>query len=397
MQKLVLYGHGGSNNHGCEAIVRSTIEILNRQTFKKYGFILSTIQYDADKEFQVPVDEYIINEYEFKPRICKRIINKILAKAFNYNDYLLKINYRGLLKFIKGNKDDCLYVSVGGDNYCCTNPHWLYILNDAIDNDKSKRILWGCSVEPESIDERMAKDLKGYKLIVTRESISYEALINRGVSQNTVLYPDPAFTLNGEFPNALSSDFYKNVVGINISPVVKSLGADGNIVVQSYITLISYILENTEYNILLVPHVNIEGNSDYKLQKTIFSKVKNERVLLIGDTHNANELKGIISKCRMFVGARTHASIAAYSTCVPTLVIGYSVKAKGIATDIFGTYENYVLPVQSLQHVDDLTNAFMWLSEHEDNIRTHLQNFIPGYIEKAWQAGKEVSKLLEMN
>ena len=50
----------------------------------------------------------------------------------------------------------------------------------------------------------------------------------------------------------------------------------------------------------------------------------------------------------MFIGARTHATIAAYSSCVPTLVVGYSIKARGIAKDLFGTDEGYVLPVQAL-------------------------------------------------
>lgn len=70
------------------------------------------------------------------------------------------------------------------------------------------------------------------------------------------------------------------------------------------------------------------------------------------------ELKGFISRCRLFVGARTHATIAAYSTCVPTLVAGYSVKARGIAKDLFGSEENYVLPVQSLKNKDDLVKGF---------------------------------------
>lgn len=30
MDSIVLYGHSGSANHGCEAIVRSTAAILNR-------------------------------------------------------------------------------------------------------------------------------------------------------------------------------------------------------------------------------------------------------------------------------------------------------------------------------------------------------------------------------
>jgi colanic acid/amylovoran biosynthesis protein len=41
-----------------------------------------------------------------------------------------------------------------------------------------------------------------------------------------------------------------------------------------------------------------------------------------------------------------------------------------------------------------LIRAFQWLCDHENEIRTHLQNFMPSYIEKAWQAGEEVRKLI---
>ena len=94
------------------------------------------------------------------------------------------------------------------------------------------------------------------------------------------------------------------------------------------------------------------------------------------------------------VVARTHASIAAYSTCVPTLVVGYSVKAKGIAKDIFGTYDNYVIPVQSLQNKEDLTTSFKWLQENETSIKNHLNNFIPEYCERALLTKDELKKLV---
>ena len=56
---------------------------------------------------------------------------------------------------------------------------------------------------------------------------------------------------------------------------------------------------------------------------------------------------------------------AAYSSGVPTLVVGYSVKARGIARDLFGTEDDYVLPVQSLKTPDDLTAAFDWIAARD--------------------------------
>ena len=108
---------------------------------------------------------------------------------------------------------------------------------------------------------------------------------------------------------------------------------------------------------------------------------------------NAEELKGYIARCRFLIAARTHASIAAYSNCVPTLVIGYSVKAKGIAKDLFGTYENYVLPSQTLKTDTDLIDAFEWLKDNEDSIRTHLNAFMPDYCKKAYRIKDELERI----
>ena len=90
---------------------------------------------------------------------------------------------------------------------------------------------------------------------------------------------------------------------------------------------------------------------DLKTLEVLYAYFKdNERVMLItNEGYNAAELKFIISKCVFFIGARTHSTIAAYSSQVPTLVLGYSVKSIGIATDIFGTEEGYVVEAKDLE------------------------------------------------
>jgi len=133
---------------------------------------------------------------------------------------------------------------------------------------------------------------------------------------------------------------------------------------------------------------------DRKPIKKLYDKFKDTgRIVLIEDC-DSTTLKGYISKCNMFIGARTHATIAAYSTCVPTLVVGYSVKAKGIAKDLFGTYENYVIPVQTLENKEDLINAFKWLNNNKEEIKKHLTDVMPEYIKRAIRAGEEISRLI---
>jgi polysaccharide pyruvyl transferase WcaK-like protein len=82
------------------------------------------------------------------------------------------------------------------------------------------------------------------------------------------------------------------------------------------------------------------------------------------------------------VTARTHASIAAYSTCVPTLVVGYSVKARGIARDLFCNEADYVIDISTLKSDTDLRDGFRVIMEREGEIKDMLVGEMPSYIDK---------------
>ena len=386
----------GSGNRGCEAIVKTSINILRNSNIKN-KIMLSTLDKQADKKAGLTPNSYISNRF-LKPKSIESYYSIFCAKLLNRPDVASKIMYKNLLKHINNKRDYILFFSIGGDNYSCENPAWLYVINREIDKNKGRRILWGCSVNPETINDKMERDLRKYCLITSRESITYEALLDRKIDNKNCrlkLYPDPAFLLNVKHLK-IDEHFFDNVVGINMSPVLEVFGSKDNITNKNYYKIINYLLKNTDTNIALIPHVTIKGNSDYDVMLPLYNEFKvTGRIRIIDNTYTALEYKGIISHCRMFIGARTHATIAAYSTCVPTLAVGYSVKARGIARDIFGTEKNYVIPVQSLEHEDGLVNAFKYIQENEENIRKHLKDFMPSYIEKAWQAGEEVKKLLE--
>ena len=93
-------------------------------------------------------------------------------------------------------KDNDVYISVGGDNYCYGDSHISIAMNRELRTLGKKTVLWGCSVGEEDLTADKIQDLKGFDLIVTRETFTYNALIKNGVDKNTVLYPDSAFTLD---------------------------------------------------------------------------------------------------------------------------------------------------------------------------------------------------------
>ena len=158
--------------------------------------------------------------------------------------------------------------------------------------------------------------------------------------------------------------------------------------------MIQYILSETDAAIALIPHVVWASNDDRAVLRQLYDDFNHAPRLVPVEDHTAPELKYIISRCSFFVGARTHATIAAYSSCVPTLVVGYSVKARGIARDLFGTEKGYVLPVQQLRESDELTRAFIGLYEKREALQAHLEETLPGYIARADNARKALEELI---
>lgn len=377
-----LYYHCGSANHGCEAIVRSTAKMLNTQ------LTLWSTAPDADIAYGV---NGIVNVAEDtkRPPTGARLFEFKVHHKLTGSDYLYtKFEHEDFFSSIRPG-DICF--SIGGDNYCYAGKDILGYYNQIIHEKGGKTVFWGCSFEPSEMDAATAKDIARYDLITARESISYETL--KAANPNTILVADPAFVLNTvELP---LPEGWKdgNTIGINASPLIMQCAKDGGVAYEAYRHLIKHILDTTDAAVALIPHVVIANNDDRIPLRNLYEEfAPSGRVLLIED-HNCCELKGYISRCRMFIGARTHATIAAYSTCVPTLVLGYSVKSKGIARDIFGTEEHYVLPVQEIRDPDELADGFDWLVSNEESIRSHLKRVMPEYNQRAYTAAEAVSRL----
>ena len=162
------------------------------------------------------------------------------------------------------------------------------------------------------------------------------------------------------------------------------------------------LLNKTDLNKKMVDYNKLKENSKHVIKFSVkneyginelYSKYSSSgRVYCYGDA-DCNEIKGVISCCKFFIGARTHASIAAYSKCIPTIVTGYSTKSRGIATDLLGDYKDFVIPVQELSTEEDLTEAWKWLQHQEQTIRVKLKETIPQYIQRVYDGQKAVLRL----
>lgn len=384
MKKVYMYAHGGSGNHGCEAIVRSTVKIL--KTIGYDELILISACPEEDKQYGI--DE-----------ICKIVKDKQPYSKLTFDFfrayYRLKVNkdYISMDELaynttISNIQPGDLVLSIGGDNYCYADVKKYIMLHNMMLKRGAVTVLWGCSVEPSLVQNpEIAKDLAKYSLIVARESITYEAL--KAVNKNTILVSDPAFFLESK-----QKRIDKKIVGINLSPMVINKEKKQGIAMQCYRRLIQYILDNTDMDIMLIPHVLWKENDDRIPLGSLYDEFKySNRVELVEDC-SCEDIKGIIAKCHYFVGARTHATIAAYSSGVPTLVVGYSVKARGIAKDIFGELDKFIIPVQSLQSSDDLLNEYKKMIKKEPFIKEKLYEYRK-FVEEGLDRVRIACKALE--
>lgn len=354
----IYYYHGGSGNHGCEALVRTITKLCD---IKKNALGLYSYRSKQDREFG------ILNLVSF--------IKQSNLDATEIPEYV---------------SPNTIALSIGGDNYCGYPIPQLAKYNRKFHAQGAKTALVGCSIEPSNLEHgEILGDLCQFDLITARETITYNALIEKGIVKNTHLVPDSAFSLE-KTPSGIKLP--NNTIGINLSNI--TIYSTNNLILENSKELINYILSNTKYNIALIPHVHQDFNDDYNVLNQVYTYFnKNSRIQLIDTNYNACELKDIISQCKLLIASRTHCSIAGYSSNVPTLVLGYSVKSIGIARDIFDTEQNYVKSIYDFKNKNELKEAFIWLEKNQDSIRKHLTSFMPKYIEKTKTIKKYINNL----
>lgn len=381
--KYFLFNHEGSKNHGCEAIVRGSMNIIENSD-EKAEFVLSSNN---------PSDDKIINNITVKAAKTRDLtkVEKLIAavdlKINNSETYALQKMYSPIVS----DAEDCdVCLSVGGDTYCYGDNHGIQVLTRELKKRGKKTVLWGASIGAEDLSERKLESLRDFDAIFTREPITYELLKANGANDNIYLFSDPAFCMERVEVEPIDGFTRENTLGFNISPLVASGDPRKKEIAEDFLR---FVFENTTMKVLLVPHVVEENNNDYDFMKPIFEKFEHTgRIAILPPDLEARQYKGYIAGTRFFVGARTHSTIAAYSSGVPTIALGYSVKARGIAKDIFGE-EKYVLDIKAMTDYEELRDEFLKLLENENEIRRDLMKSIPLRMRSAMEAGEKLQKI----
>ena len=400
MKKIVILIGAFCYNRGSEALVRGTIEIVKKHIPDSYIVLCSGEESFGPNANVNNVDKYIRRQSYYSGFSFKRMLANFYKKVLKNTNAYNKIKYKNLVNECR---DADLVIVSGGDNYDKSYGMFdlMHTVNNLIrQNSKAKMVMYDCSLDVNEIDENIKKDFDLFDVITARENDTYQGFLKKFPNKDIRYYPDPAFVMEKEKIDLPESFKLNGTIGVNVSSMVTEAqyGSDENKVLSAYTKMIEWILSNTDNNVMLIPHVM--KNLDLKVLRLLYSKfTDNKRVFLIENEElNAKQLKYLVSNCIFYIGARTHSTIAAYSSCVPTLVLGYSVKSIGIAKDLFGTSDGYVVPVKNLSSDEVLVKALSRLYENKEQIKEKLENeTMPDYIEKTWSAGEMFSSLIKKN
>lgn len=394
MKNVFFPMHLGSGNRGCEGIIRGTKEILDFSNCKLIMYDKNPREIALDKELGLVE----LGEFESYNEDCQgRDIFAFIKKVISFLGGRIRIfgllPYKHLLKNV--DKESVVFFT-GGDLYCYARYSKVNTwLNEELHKRGVKTVLWGASVSKEFLSENTIRGLKKFSCITCRESLSYKNLKEIGVNRNLYLFPDSAFVLKAD-PISLPECFEgTDVVGINISNFVNgSYGLD-SLFGENIISLIKYILNNSQSNILIIPHVTWEKQDDRIISDNLYQKFRDTGRVFILDIKNMKytNIRYIISKCRFFVGARTHAIISAYSMGIPALALGYSIKSRGIAHDL-RLDPDLVVDCRRLSNKDEILDHYKKLEKNENAIRVGLKEVLPQYIKKAYDAKQAVKDIL---
>ena len=239
-------------------------------------------------------------------------------------------------------------------------------------------------------------------LVVSRDldgAEQLEQLAGREIRPRVASCPDVAFTLNptevatDRLPEVFRAERDGMIVGLNVSGFLYSgrpdmpLAADYRAVISA---IVDWVMSIPNAKLLLAPHVfgknGVSSNSALapgddasdlhacRFVQQQFASRFGDRIDCVTGAMGADELKYIIGHCDFFIGARMHSCIAAASQSIPTVVLAYSPKAKGV----FGMINGESAVVDMTRTADgDVIDQIKTIYGRRDELAKHLQIQMP--------------------
>ncbi len=401
MASILLTGHGGSANRGCQAILVTTIALAREHI---PGCRLALISWDPEADLRAAADvlEGVVVRRRRPRRGLKRRFWKTVASVGSRvrRDFprLELLANRDLYSWAD------VVVSIGGDNFTDDygSPSRFFEELAFARQRGARTVIWGATVGPfrDPADEaRWAEELKKVSLITARDPHTVAYLRRLGCEANVREVADPAFLLEPDPTRTSTPEKTEGTfrVGLGLSAIVGRYGHGADHYLECCRDFAgSALAEDESAELLLVPHVRgRSGNDDLAVCQRLAAMLAEHRsrVSVADPDADARGMKHAISTCDLFIGARTHSTIASLSSLVPTISVAYSAKAHGLNEQVMG-HRDFVLDARGLT-AEALLDAYRGLRARLPEVRSHLERRIPQLKALAAEGGRLLKELLD--
>lgn len=391
---ILFMGNGSCENGGCEAITKGTIETL-KIFFQNTDLIDCFFDYTGKHQTNE-------NKTIFPIHYPKRWTFKwcVLQFALKTSDTLTALLlYTTHKEEIRKSK---VVLSLGGDNYSLDYgiPNRFIALGKYVKKQQIPFVIWGASIGPfvkgSTFEKKMASHLKNeVDYIFVREEESQKYLASIGVKENVLVVADPAFMmLPEECIKKLNRKLPERYICINFSDLMAKYVTNGNIEqwINDCATTIDMLSKESNLPLVFIPHVK----ADYEFMLRILPHMnEKENIVLINKNLTAAEMKWIISKAECNIACRTHSTIASFSTSVPTISLGYSIKSKGLNIQMYN-HEKYLIYKTEITP-EKILSVFKEIIKNDVVVREELREKNKVIKKQAIQAGSFLKELLNRN
>jgi len=223
-------------------------------------------------------------------------------------------------------------------------------------------------------------------LLTTRDQLTYDYLKQMdGLAPQTEVCADVAFGLvpAKQVPIYTFPEPSLPCIAVSISSGLHhwcALSAEEHRL--AWLKLITSFLNDWNVNVLIIPHVQESYGDDRELATSLHRGTGfDRRIWVAAEDLNASEYKSLISRCQMVVAERMHAAIAGLSAQVPTVMVAYSLKVKGIAALAYATLDSgpdsMILEANTLRQSFDVLGRLSSIWQRRQAVHESLTQSIP--------------------
>lgn len=385
MKFLLLGANPTSTNRGVAALGTAAIDNLSH-FFPTADLVVACGGADATGQVKLPdrTVEYEVSWLTGRPILNQRSSAEHLAALRQLRRVLPGVGTRWFPNrtFRQILESDAVLDISGGDSFAETYTGATLSSQAAVKllaiGLRKKLILlpqsFGPFRSPES--QSLARNIfSNAAMVATRDAgglAKVESVFGEKLDNRFLECPDIAFTLRpmpvSDNIRTVIRQWNGPVIGLNVSGLLWGSNVSFGLK-QDYQELtrkmIRWAMSVPDSRLILLPHVfnqNQNLNTRSLVEQPELDVITNlaaesqslwgDRVQAVQKPYSAPELKAIISDFDFFVGARMHACIAAVSSAVPTVILAYSDKARGV----MGLIDDPIIP--SVDVVDLRSSSF---------------------------------------